>query len=236
LVCVSISCPRGRLFARRIFVRDSLITFLVGKGRGYYLAPAYPVFVAGGAVFGAELIANLGSVLRFYWGGLLDFSRDDDSCRCGILCSAGSDSAGWSGGRSRLTKIFREEIGCQVSANTRSGRDSLGPAERSRVAILAGNTAKLERLILWERDGLPQAICATIHSGRRGSAIRRQRPDRDRISREFGDRYFESCELAVASPTNMALRTRRPPIIRHLILSAFRESWPELWRKFRRYG
>src|SRR5436190_27453 len=35
-----------------------LITFLVGKGRGYYLASAYPVLYAGGAVFGAKLIAN----------------------------------------------------------------------------------------------------------------------------------------------------------------------------------
>src|SRR6266513_4928521 len=47
-----------------------LIIFLVAKGRGYYLAPAYPVLYAGGAVFGAELIANLGSVWRISLGWL----------------------------------------------------------------------------------------------------------------------------------------------------------------------
>src|SRR5436190_4227252 len=36
-----------------------LVAFFLAKGRGYYLAPAYPVLYAGGAVFGAELIANL---------------------------------------------------------------------------------------------------------------------------------------------------------------------------------
>ena len=41
-----------------------LITFFVAKGRGYYLAPAYPVLYAGGAVFGAELITNLRPVWR----------------------------------------------------------------------------------------------------------------------------------------------------------------------------
>ena len=41
-----------------------LITFVVAKGRGYYLAPAYPVLYAGGAVFGAELIAKLRPVWR----------------------------------------------------------------------------------------------------------------------------------------------------------------------------
>ncbi len=40
-----------------------LITFFVAKGRGYYLAPAYPVLYAGGAVFGPELITNL----RWVW-------------------------------------------------------------------------------------------------------------------------------------------------------------------------
>src|SRR4029077_3213773 len=41
-----------------------LITFFLAKGRGYYLAPAYPVLYAGGAVFGAELITNLRPVWR----------------------------------------------------------------------------------------------------------------------------------------------------------------------------
>ncbi len=72
-----------------------LITFFVAKGRGYYLAPAYPVLYAGGAVFGAELIANLRPVWRICTAvDCLGFSRDHDSFRCSVLCSDGSGSFG----------------------------------------------------------------------------------------------------------------------------------------------
>src|SRR5437588_7965407 len=41
-----------------------LITFLVGKGRGYYLAPGYPLLYAGGAVSRAQTIARMRPVWR----------------------------------------------------------------------------------------------------------------------------------------------------------------------------
>jgi hypothetical protein len=43
-------CKRGRPFrAVGYLYVIPLITFVVAKGRGYYLAPGYPVLYAGGA-------------------------------------------------------------------------------------------------------------------------------------------------------------------------------------------
>ena len=68
-----------------------LVTFLLAKGRGYYLAPAYPVLYAGGAVFGAELIANVRPVpADFTAVACLGFGGDDDCFRCSVLCSDSS--------------------------------------------------------------------------------------------------------------------------------------------------
>src|SRR5215467_6882533 len=60
-----VGSERGRPFrALGYLYVIPLVTFFAAKGRGYYLAPAYPVLYAGGAVFGAELITKLHRVWR----------------------------------------------------------------------------------------------------------------------------------------------------------------------------
>ncbi len=219
----------------------SLITFLVGKGRGYYLAPAYPVLYAGGAVFGAELIANLGSVWRISLGWLAW-----TSVVMTILVAAAyfvplaPIHSGWEQRAFKVNEDFPEEIGWPELVQTLAQiRDSLGPAERSRVAILAGNYGEAGAINLYGKEyGLPQAICGTNSFWARGYG---DPPPETLIvigfSREFGDRYFESCELAgrITNKHGVANEetTDHPDI---LICRHLRESWPEFWRKFRRYG
>src|SRR5437773_5229536 len=218
-----------------------LITFLVGKGRGYYLAPAYPVLYAGGAVFGAELIANLGSVWRISLGWLAW-----TSVVMTILVAAAyfvplaPIHSGWKRRAFKVNEDFREEIGWPELVQTLAQiRDSLGPAERSRVAILAGNYGEAGAINLYGKEyGLPQAICGTNSFWARGYG---DPPPETLIvigfSGEFGDRYFESCELAgrITNKHGVANEetTDHPDI---LICRHLRESWPEFWRKFRRYG
>jgi hypothetical protein len=118
-------------------------------------------------------------------------------------------------------------------------RDSLGPAERSRFGILTGNYGEAGAISLYGKEyELPEAICGTNSFWARGYG---DPPPETLIvigfSREFGERYFESCEVVgrVTNQHDVANEesTDHPDILlcRHL-----REPWPELWKRFRRYG
>jgi hypothetical protein len=86
--------------------------------------------------------------------------------------------------------------------------------------------------------GLPEAICGTNSFWARGYGD----PSPEiliviGLSREFGDKYFESCEVVghIANKYDVVNEesTDHSDILlcRHL-----RETWPEFWKKFRRYG
>ena len=135
---------------------------------------------------------------------------------------------------------FAEEIGWLELVETVANiRDALPAAERGQVAILAGNYGEAGAISLYgRRYGLPEAICGTNSFWQRGYG---NPPPETLIllgfSREFGDHYFESCQVAGHTQNRYGVAneetTRHPEILvcRHL-----RESWPEFWKKFRRYG
>jgi hypothetical protein len=233
---------RGRAFRAVGFLYViPLITFFVAKGRGYYLAPAYPVLYAGGAVFGAELITNLRPVWRIFlrWIAWASVAITILFAAAYFVPVAPVDSD-WARRAFTVNDDFREEIGWPELVKTVAQiRDSLGPMERSHLAILAGNYGEAGAVNLYGKDyGLPKAICGTNSFWARGYG---DPPPETLIvigfSREFGNRYFESCELAgrITNKYGVANEetTDHPDILvcRHL-----RESWPEFWKKFRRYG
>ena len=148
--------------------------------------------------------------------------------------------SGWERRAFKVNEDFREEIGWPELVQTLAQiRDSLGPAERSRVAILAGNYGEAGAINLYGKDyGLPEPICGTNSFWARGYG---DPPPETLIvigfSRQFGHRYFESCEVVghITNKYGVANEetTNHPEILlcRHL-----RESWHEFWKKFRRYG
>ena len=218
-----------------------LITFLAAKGRGYYLAPAYPVLYAGGAVFGAELIKNVRSVWRLSLRGLAWASVVMTiSFAAAFFVPLAPIDSGWARQAFKINEDFREEIGWpELVRKVAQVRDSLGPAGRSRFGILAGNYGEAGAINLYGKEyRLPEAICGTNSFWARGYG---DPPPETLIvigfSREFGDRYFESCELAgrITNQYGVANEeaTDHPDI---LICRHLRESWPEFWKKFRRYG
>src|SRR5207247_1974109 len=89
-----------------------LITFLAAKGRGYYLAPAYPVLYAGGAVFGAELIKNVRSVWRLSLRGLAWASVVMTiSFAAAFFVPMAPVDSDWARRAFKVNEDFREEIG-----------------------------------------------------------------------------------------------------------------------------
>jgi hypothetical protein len=218
-----------------------LITFLAAKGRGYYLAPAYPVLYAGGAVFGGELIAHLRPVWRVSlgWIAWASVALTIVFAAAYFVPFSPIDSA-WARRAFRVNEDFREEIGWpELVQKLAEIRDSLGPAERSEFGILAGNYGEAGAINLYGKEyGLPQAICGTNSFWARGYG---NPPPKTLIvvgfSRGFGRRYFESCQVAGHVTNKYAIAneetTDHPDILvcRHL-----RKSWPDFWKEFRRYG
>ena len=108
-----LASKRGRPFrAVGCLYSDSADSFLVAKGRGYYLAPAYPVLYAGGAVFGAELIANVRLVWRISLRGLAWASVVMTiSFAAAFFVPMAPVDSGWARRAFKVNEDFREEIG-----------------------------------------------------------------------------------------------------------------------------
>ena len=155
-----------------------LITFVVVKGRGYYLAPAYPVLYAGGAVFGAELIARLRTVWRISLKSLAWVATVMTiSFAAAYLVPVASGDSDWARRAFEVNEDFREEVG-------------------------------------W-----PEFV------------------QKLGFSREFGDRYFESCEVASRITNKYGVANEETTDYSEILLRPhLRESWPDFWKKFRRYG
>jgi hypothetical protein len=218
-----------------------LLIFLVAKGRGYYLAPAYPVLYAGGAVFGATLIARFRTAWKtslqwLAWVSVL-LTITVFVAYSVPIAPVGSP---WARRAFEVTGDFREEIGWPEIVQTVARiRDSLAQSDRSSIAVLAGNYGEAGAINLYGPDyGLPAAISGTNSFWARGYGD----PPPETViligfSREFGERNFESCELAGHVTNRYSVRNEETAdhpdifVCRHL-----RQSWNEFWRNFRRYG
>jgi len=205
------------------------------------LAPAYPVLYAGGAVFGAQLIARFRpawkiSLQRLAWVLVLVTI----TFFAAYFVPLAAVNSPWARRAFQVNEDFREEIGWPELVQTVVRiRDSLGSSDRSRIAVLAGNYGEAGAINLYGPDyGLPAAISGTNSFWARGYG----NPPPETViligfSREFGERLFESCDLAGHVTNRYSVRneetTDHPDIFvcRHL-----RQSWNEFWKNFRRYG
>jgi hypothetical protein len=241
-LCFYFASKTGRLFRAVGYVYVvPLFTFLLAQGRGYYLAPAYPVLFAGGAVFGAELLANSQPVWRISLGSLgwvsvvltIFFAA-------AYFVPIAPIESGWAQRAFKINDDFREEIGWPELVNKLAQiRDSLGNDERSRFGIIAGNYGEAGAISLYGKAyGLPEPISGTNSFWARGYP---DPPPNTLIvvgcSRQFGEQYFESCEVVghITNERGVANEetTEHPDI---LVCRRLRQSWPEFWKKFRRYG
>jgi dolichyl-phosphate-mannose-protein mannosyltransferase len=235
------SRPRRRFRAVGFLYVIPLIVFLVAKGRGYYLAPAYSVLYAGGAVLGAELIINLRPVWRISLRGLAwALVMMTIFLAAAYFVPVAPVDSDWARQAFRINEDFREEMGWpELVQQLAKIRDLLGPAERSRFGILAGNYGEAGAINVYGKEyGLPEAICGTNSFWARGYG---EPPPETLIvigfSREFGERHFESCELVGHITNKHSVPNEETTDHRDIFLCRhLRESWPEFWKKFRRYG
>lgn len=215
--------------------------FLIAKGRGYYLAPAYSVLYAGGSVFWAQLVDEW----RRHWTVPVQALATIAVIANIVLVSAfflplAPVNSTWGQRVFKINDDFREQIGWPELVQTIAKiRDSLGVTGRAHLAILAGNYGEAGAINLYgPAYGLPQAICGTNSFWARGYG---DPPPETLIvvgfSRDFVEHYFDLVELVAHSSNQYSVAneetTDHPEIF---VCRQFRESWPEFWKNFRRYG
>jgi 4-amino-4-deoxy-L-arabinose transferase-like glycosyltransferase len=229
---------RYRILAWMYLVPFAL--FFFGKGRAYYLASAYPMLMAMGAVAAERWVASLSRLWRrtleaTFFTGLAAFGL----YFCALVLPIAS------GGRLRDFALanngdLREEIGWSELVKTVAGiRDSLPPEQQASVGVLVGNYGEQGAIeILGQDYHLPVPISMTNSAWLRGYPVP---PPSTLIvlgfSRASADRAFTSCRLAGHNGNPYGVKNEEseyhPDIF---VCGGPRLGWAEFWKEYQAFG
>jgi 4-amino-4-deoxy-L-arabinose transferase-like glycosyltransferase len=215
--------------------------FLATQARSYYLAPAYPMLLAAGAVVWEHWLASLSVrkarvALGTTWGALAIGGALFGAL---VLPIAPVNSGLWDV-TSQMHDNFSEQIGWQELVETIAGiYTALPAAEKPQAGILAGNYGEAGAINLYgPAYGLPEAISGINSYWLRGYG---DPPPQTLIVVGFPsytlERIFETCSLAghVTNRYNVKNEeTRDHPDI--FVCRGLRQSWPEFWKYFQYFG
>ena len=212
--------------------------FLIARGRGYYLAAAYPMLYAAGSVWWEQRLAAMAANPR----------RQRRSWRVAwaVVAAAAAIAAivalpigppRWSMWNLREPEL-RDEVGWEdLVATVARVRDSIPLEGRGRLAVLTGNYAAAGAVDLYrDRYGLPAAISRINSYGERGYG---DPPPETVIAigipREFLESRFASCRLAAQ------IRNRYGVVNRSYLQGVFvcrglNEGWPMFWAELPRFA
>jgi len=217
-----------------------LALFMVAKGRGYYLAAAYPMLMAMGAVAAERWVTSLGRLPRrtieaVFFAGL---------AACGVFACAIVLPLASSGPLKdfalRNNGDLREEIGWDELVRTVAGiRDSLPPDQRANVGVLVGNYGEQGAIeMLGPAYHLPTPISGTNSAWLRGYPVP---PPSTLIvvglSSKYANRTLTGCRVAGHNGNSRGVEneeSRDHPDI--FVCGPPREPWPEFWKKYQDFG
>jgi len=214
-----------------------LVLFVVGKGRGYYLAAAYPMLMAMGAVAGERWLVSLKQGWRMAMEGVLFVGLGAWGAIVFALLVPLASSGPLKQFALKNNGDLREEIGWDELVKTVAGiRDSL-PAEN--VGVLVGNYGEAGAVeILGPAYYLPAPISMTNSAWLRGYPT----PQPTTLivlgfSREAADKVFTACTLAGHNGNSEGVKNEEseyhPDIF---VCGPPRMPWSEFWRTHQRYG
>ena len=219
----------------------TFLLFVVAKGRGYYLAPAYPMLLAAGAVLEERWIASLSAG----WSRLVRVGTFALIAVGGVMVAAvvlpmAPVNSAWWNVASKLNSDFREEIGWpELVAEVARIRDTLSPEDRSKFGIIGTNYGEAGAIDLYGAAyGLPKPISGINSFWARGYG---NPPPQVLIvlglSKKYMDEEFGSCQLAghITNPYGVKNEeTEDHPDI--YVCRQLKQSWPDFWNDFRYYG
>ena len=218
-----------------------LVTLLLVKGRDYYMAPAYPMLLAAGAVWGERWVESLSvraaAIVRqnVAW-----------SLACAGICTAALTlpiaplGSAWWRFANVTSGVFDSQVGWpDMVEQVAKVRDSLPSKERGRIGILAGDEGEAGAVNLYgPQYGLPQAISGMNSNWYRGYGD----PPPETVivlgeKRDFVDWAFASCDSAGHLTNRDGIANSSVAGYDEIfVCRGLRWSWPEFWGKFRYYG
>ncbi|MGA2182994.1 MAG: glycosyltransferase family 39 protein [Bryobacteraceae bacterium] len=218
----------------------TLLLFVVAKGRGYYLFPAYPMLYAAAAVWGEGWLATMQrgramTIWRIAWG-VLTFGAIATTA---FFLPIAPVNSGWWEISDALQETYRGEIGWPelVQEVTRI-RDSLAPEERAHLGILGTSYGEAGAINLFgPQYGLPRAISGINSFWQRGYGDPApQALIVMGLSREFADEHFEACRLAGHIWNQYGVKNDESINSDIFVCGLPRQGWPQFWKGFRYFG
>jgi len=218
-----------------------LVGFLALQGRGYYLAPAYPMLIAGGAYYigeQARILAPIQRNAKYSWlyyslviGGLFAAS---------LSMPVVPLNSFWWKIADNIHQLYREEVGWPEMVKTVADiRDTISLEERSRLGILAGNYGEAGAIDVYgPAYDLPQAISGidSFWLWEYGDP-----PPETVIVLGLPPSYvyslFETCSMVGTNANPYGIQNEEsqdhPDILlcRHL-----RQPWDQFWENFHYFG
>jgi 4-amino-4-deoxy-L-arabinose transferase-like glycosyltransferase len=252
LVCINLYAAPLSLAGLIFFLREQryrmlawmylipLALFFFAKGRGYYMAAAYPMLIAMGAVVGARWLDALPrwgrrTVEICFFPGI----AISGACACALVLPLAS------GGPLREFALahngdLREEIGWPEMVRTVAAiRDTLPADEQAHLGVVVGNYGEAGAIEMFGAAyQLPPPISTVNSFWYRGYPT----PAPTTIillgnSRERADELFTNCRLA-GQNGNLAV-VKNEESLDHpdiFVCGPPRMPWQELWRKVRDFG
>ncbi|HEY2124336.1 MAG TPA: glycosyltransferase family 39 protein [Chthoniobacterales bacterium] len=241
-LCFFFVARAGRRFrAVGLIYLVALVLFVLARGRGYYLAPAYPLLYAGGAVLLERWVANWRRAASIGgWSPASIAVCANVVLVMMLVMPLAPVGTPWGKKALSTNGDLAEEIGWpELVEAVAAVRDSIPAEERSRLGILVGNYGEGGAINLYgPRFDLPSAIGGVNSFWARGYW---DPPPATLIviglSREFLERNFESCEVAGQVSNRYGVlneETREHPDI--FVCRRLRLPWDEFWKAFRHYG
>ncbi|HEX4005525.1 MAG TPA: glycosyltransferase family 39 protein [Acidobacteriaceae bacterium] len=214
--------------------------FWLDKGRGYYVAAAYPMLLAMGAVAAERWLPSLAVGWRRTLQGLLFASIAVCGAYAGAIILPLASSGPLRQFAFSHNGDLREEVGWDDLVRTvASIRDALPPEQRAHLGITTGNYGEYGAIeILGRAYGLPQPIGTTNSEWLRGYPadppttiiVLGIRP-------EQADHIFTNCRLAGHNGNSLGLHNEESDDHPWIFLCGPPRQPPaELWKEHRDFG
>jgi len=219
----------------------TLILFVLAKGRGYYLAPAYPMLYAAGGVWGERWLTTLhaarAQAVRVAVAAALALSILGAMA---VALPLAPIHSRWFRLADRVNLTLRDEIGWEDLVSTLAQvRDSLPAESRAHLGILAENYGEVGAINLYGPSrGLPPAISGVNSSWERGYS---DPPPQILIivgfPRAFVEADFDSCRLAAQNTNSLGVVNEETTERRDIFLCGPpKAGWQQFWRTFQYYA
>jgi hypothetical protein len=216
------------------------LLYLISQGRSYYLAPAYPMLIAAGALLWERKLDTISadkvkSRLRSTWvevaiGAVISGAL--------ALPIAPINSQWWKV-VAEVHDTFTEQIGWHEMIKTVGDiYTGLPDEEKARAGILTGENDEAAALNIYgDQYGLPKAISGSDTFWLRGYG---NPPPETLIivglERQYVDQLFDQCAVAGTTINSYGVDNdlAHPPEI--YVCRKVRLPWPEIWEKVKHYS